>query len=75
MVEGKIVKMKVSLKNRRTNSMVYKNKVKSMTEGHQKYLGNRNDQKKKKKERKKSQGDNEEADSLNLQYDMTANES
>ena len=46
-----------------------------MTEGHQKYLGNRNDQKKKKKERKKSQGDNEEADSLNLQYDMTANES
>lgn len=45
------VKMKVSLKNRRTNSMVYKNEVKSMTERHQKYLGNRNDQKKKKKEK------------------------
>lgn len=28
------VKMKVSLKNRRTNSMVYKNEVKSMTERH-----------------------------------------
>lgn len=30
---------------------------------------------KKEKERKKIQGDNAEADSLNLQYDITANES
>lgn len=51
------------MENGGTDSMLYKNEIKSVSERQQKYLGNRNSQKMKKKE---SQGDDEEADSLNL---------
>ena len=39
------------MKNGGTNSMVYKNEIKSVSERQQKYLGNRNSQKRKKKAR------------------------